>query len=254
MQRAGDPKHALLSSSSRLGLWFGFAAVGAVLANLAYLVRRQQWFGVRFGQLSTWMTLHVATGTAAVLLAMLHATMAPRTTIGGYAFWALVVLLVTGAIGRWFYAWLPRSANGHELELEALRRELAAERSRGGDAFTAAAHAEVLGLLDRRQWRSTWLGRVLALVGLQWDLWCTTWRLRRRGRAEGAAPEAVGAALQRARQAHGAAVAVAHLEDLRALLGTWRWLHRWLALLMVLLVVVHVVVATLHGAFSGGRP
>lgn len=255
VHRAGDPKHALLSSGSRLGLWFGFAAVGAVLANLAYLVRRQQWFGVRFGQLSTWMTLHVATGTAAVLLAMLHATMAPRPTIGGYAFWALVVLLVTGACGRWFYAWLPRSANGRELELEALRRELAAERSQRRDPFTTAAHAEVLGLLERRQWRSTWLGRVLALVGLQWDLWWTTRRLRRRGRAEGASAEVVGAVLLRARQAHGAAVAVAHLEDLRALLGTWRWLHRWLALLMVLLVVVHVVVATLHGAFAdGGRP
>lgn len=251
-QRAADPKHALLRSDRSLGLWFGLAAVGAVLANLAYLARRQQWFGLRFGQLSTWMTTHVATGTGAVLLAMLHAAMAPRQTIGGFAFWALVVLLVTGAVGRWFYAWLPRSANGRELELDKLRSELMAARGRPGDAFARTAHDEVLALLERRQWRSTWFGRVLALVGLQWDLWRTERRLRRRGAEAGASREAIAAALVQAREVHAAAVAMAHLEDLRALLGTWRWLHRWLALLMVLLVLVHVAVAVMHGAFAGG--
>jgi thioredoxin reductase len=251
-QRAADPKHALLRSDRSLGLWFGLAAVGAVLANLAYLARRQQWFGLRFGQLSTWMTTHVATGTGAVLLAMLHAAMAPKQTIGGFAFWALVVLLVTGAVGRWFYAWLPRSANGRELELDKLRGELLAARARPGDPFARTAHDEVLALLERRQWRSTWIGRVLALVGLQWDLWRTERRLRRRGADAGASPEAIAAALVQAREVHAAAVAMAHLEDLRALLGTWRWLHRWLALLMVLLTLVHVAVAVMHGAFAGG--
>lgn len=251
-QRAADPKHALLRSDRSLGLWFGLTAVGAVLANLLYLARRQQWFGLRFGQLSTWMTTHVATGTGAVLLAMLHAAMAPKQTIGGFAFWALVVLLATGAVGRWFYAWLPRSANGRELELDKLRSELLAARSRPGDSFARTAHDEVLALLERRQWRSTWFGRVLALVGLQWDLWCTERRLRRRGAEAGAAPDAIAAALVQAREVHAAAVAMAHLEDLRALLGTWRWLHRWLALLMVLLMLVHVAVAVMHGAFAGG--
>ena len=250
--RAADPKHALLRPDRSLGLWFGIAAVAAIFANLAYLARRQQWFGLRFGQLSTWMAAHIATGTVAVLLAMLHAAMAPRATIGGYAFWALVVLLVTGAIGRWFYAWLPRSANGRELALASLRAELQRDALPGGDAFAATARREVLALLDRRQWRSTWLGRVLALVGLQWDLWRTQRRLRRDGAAAGADAKVIAAALSRTRDVHAAAVAVAHLEDLRALLGTWRWLHRWLALLMVMLLVVHVVVAVLHGAFAGG--
>lgn len=249
--RAADPVHALLRPDRSLGLWFGIAAALAVLANLAYLARRQQWFGVRFGQLATWMNVHIATGVVALLLASLHAAMSPRATAGGYAFWSLGVLLVTGAIGRWFYAWLPRSANGRELELEAIRRDLVADAGRGS-AFAREAQREATALLERRQWRSTWLGRAITLVGLQWDLWWTTRRLRRHGVATGAAPEEVDAALARMRQAHAAAVAVAHLEDLRAVLGTWRWLHRWLALLMVLLLVAHVVIAALHGAFASG--
>ncbi|MCU0862393.1 MAG: NAD(P)-binding domain-containing protein [Planctomycetes bacterium] len=248
--RAAEPKHALLRPDRALGLWFGLFATAAVFANLLYLVRRQQWFGLRHGSLASWMNAHVATGVAAVLLVMLHAAMAPKQTVGGFAFWALVVLLVTGAIGRWFYAWLPRKANGREIELVALRRELAG--GDGGEPFAVAARAEVLALLERRQWHSTWLGRVIALVGLQWDLWRTQRRLRRAGAEAGVDAATVAAAVLQAEQAHAGAVAVAHLEDLRAVLGTWRWLHRWLALLMVLLLVVHVVYAVLHGAFAGG--
>ena len=71
------------------------------------------------------MTSHVATGILAFLCATLHAAMNPRDTVGGHAFLALFVLLVTGAIGRYFYAWVPRAANGRELELEEVKLRLA---------------------------------------------------------------------------------------------------------------------------------
>lgn len=251
--RAADPMHALLRPDRSLGLWFGLLASGAVLVNLAYLLRRQQLWGIRFGKLATWMNVHVATGVLAVLLVMLHAAMSPRATPGGYAFWGLIILLVTGAIGRWFYAWLPRSANGRERKLDELRQELAAmRRHRGQGAFGEAARELTLELIERRQWHGTWFGRAMALVGLQWDLRRALRRIRTLGDEHGAGAADVARELHSARGAHSTAIAVSHLEDLRALLGTWRWLHRWLALLMVLLVIVHVVVAAMHGAFSGG--
>ncbi|MBL8756253.1 MAG: NAD(P)-binding domain-containing protein [Planctomycetes bacterium] len=248
--RAAEPLHATLRPDHSVGLGFGFAALGAVLVNLLYLARRRQWWGLRVGSLGAWMDVHVVAGIAAFVGAALHAALAPRATVGGQAFWALAILLATGAVGRWFYSWLPRAANGRELELDAMRAELQALV--GNDPFAERARAEVLALIARRQWRSTWIGRVVAMVGLQWDLWATLRRLRRVGREQGTPHREVEAALDRTRQAHALAVAAAHLEDLRVVLGTWRWLHRWLALAMVLLVLAHVVVATLHGAFAGG--
>ena len=53
-------------------------------------------------------------------------------------------------------------------------------------------------------------------------------------------------------QAHRSALMAAHYEDLRALLNSWRFVHRWAALLMVLLVVIHVVIALLYGAVMVG--
>ncbi len=251
--RAADPKHALLSPDRSLGLWLGIAGAAAILANLLYLARRRQWRAFAWGDLPTWLNFHVATGVIALLVVLLHAAMSPRQTPGGFAFWGLAALLATGAVGRWFYAWLPRAANGRELELDKLRTELAARRAAVGDgAFAQRAASAIDELVERRQWRSSWPGRVVALLGLQFDLWRTLRRLRAEAAAAGVAAPEFAAVAAEARAAHGAAVAVAHLEDLRGLLGAWRWLHRWLALLVVLLVVIHVVVATLHGAFSGG--
>ena len=125
-------------------------------------------------------------------------------------------------------------------------------QQRAQGAFALAARSQILELIERRQWHGTWLGRTLALFGLQWDLWRTRKRIRALAVTHGADVAELARELHAARVAHGTAIAVAHLEDLRALLGTWRWLHRWLALLMVLLVVVHVVVAAMHGAFVGG--
>jgi hypothetical protein len=50
-----------------------------------------------------------------------------------------------------------------------------------------------------------------------------------------------------ARRSHRLAMQVAHFDEVRGLLSTWRWLHRWLALLLLLLTVVHVVVAVRYG-------
>lgn len=251
--RAAAAKHALLRPDRSIGLWFGIGALAAVAGNLAYLLRRNQWLGVRFGQLSTWMTSHVATGVMAALFALLHAAMAPRQTAGGYAFWAMMVLVGTGAIGRWFYAWLPRSANGRELELAALRERVAAASAAiGHEAFARDCRDRVHSLIERRQWRSTWIGRLVALVGLQWELWFLLRRLRRAGRAAGVGADALEAVLGAARDAHRAALALAHLEDLRALLSTWRWLHRWVALFMVLILAVHVATALLRGVLTTG--
>ena len=53
-----------------------------------------------------------------------------------------------------------------------------------------------------------------------------------------------------ARRAHRTALMASHYEDLRALLSTWRWLHRWVAALMLLLVIIHVVTSFTYGTLD----
>jgi hypothetical protein len=176
--------------------------------------------------------------------------MAPRDSVGGHAFWALAVLLVTGGIGRYFYAYVPRAANGRELELTEVRAELDRMAAEGtDDGYGKRAHKEVTALIEARQWKGSFLSRVLALAGVQYDLHRVLKRLEEEGRASGVSPERIHETRWLARRAHRTALMAAHYEDLRGILGTWRWLHRWVAALLVLLVVVHIVHALVYGVF-----
>jgi hypothetical protein len=197
------------------------------------------------------MSAHVATGILALLCAMMHGAMRPGPSPGGHAFWALAVLLVTGAIGRYFYAYVPRAANGRELELTEVKARLSRVEEEWGEGerrFRDRAREEIHALIERRQWKASFGGRVMALFRGQRDLGEILRRLEGEGRGEGVPEEQVTETLDLARRAHRTALMAAHYEDLRAILGTWRYLHRWIALLMVLLVALHVVHAFLYGA------
>jgi hypothetical protein len=249
--RPASPKHLLLRPGRGVGLAMGVAAAALVAVNLAYLLRRAARRGFRFGSLRSWMSIHVATGILAFLCATLHSAMAPRDTAGGHALWALAALIATGAIGRYFYAWVPRAANGRELHLSEVKTQLsslAAEWDAGEVAFRARVRSEIEALIERRQWRGSLVGRVLALCGLRLDLRKTLRRLEAAGREADLSPDQIDAALELARNGYRTALMAAHYEDLRALLASWRYVHRWVALLLVLLMVVHVVYALTYGA------
>jgi len=245
-QRPLHPDHHFLRPGFGAGLAFGVASVALVGLNLLYLLRRSPRVAFRLGSLQLWMTSHVATGILAFLCAMLHGAMAPGDTVGGHAFWALAVLLLTGAVGRYFYAYVPRAANGRELELAEVKAELAhlsGEWDAGHRRFRERAHREVDALIEKRQWRGSFAGRVAALLGVQTDLRRVLARLAEQGREAGVPEEQVQETLWLARRAHRTALMAAHFEDLRAILASWRWLHRWVAALMVLLLIVHIVSA-----------
>ncbi len=249
--RGAHPKHAYLRPSLVVGLWLGISATAFIIINLLYLVRRSPKNRFRLGSLQLWMTSHVATGILAFLCATLHGAMAPRDTPGGYAYWALVVLLVTGAIGRYFYAYIPRAANGRELELTDVKTQLSRiseEWDQGQRLFNQRVRDEVLALVEKRQWKGSFLSRVLALCGVQRSLKRTLAALEAEGRTQGIHKRQITESLALARRAHHIALMAAHYEDLRSILNSWRYLHRWVSLLMVLLVIVHVWYALAYGA------
>jgi len=253
--------HAWLRPARGVGLAAGIAAVAAVALNLAYLLRRARRGPLRFGSLRVWMTAHVATGIGAFLMAAVHGGFVVRDTAGGHAILAMGVLVTTGAIGRYLYAFVPRAANGRELHLEEVQARLAGldgEWEADHPEFRARARDEVARLTAEGHWsRSLWR-RIAAAVGAERRLRVALDALREEGAREGVPAARVADVLALARRAHRVSLAAARYEDLRGMLAGWRYLHRWVALLFVLLLGVHVVAALryadLGGLLSGGTP
>jgi hypothetical protein len=256
--RLASPLHDLLRPTGAIGLACGVGAVLLIFANLAYLARRARWFRDWIpGSLRGWMTSHVATGICAFLLVLVHSAMDPRNTVGGHAFVALAILVVTGAIGRYFYSFVPRAADGRELvldEVKALLASLSGEWDRQSPAFAERARAEIQELTVEASWRSSFARRLVGLVTSHRRLRASLERLRVESAQAGISPDQIGSLLSLAGRAQRASLMAAHFEDLRALLATWRYLHRWVALAMVLLTAVHVVTAWRFGGLRGRFP
>lgn len=247
--------HELLRPGSGVGLAFGVLGAALLLANLLYLPRRSARVPFQWGSLQRWMSAHVLTGILALLAVLAHSALSPGHTVGGHALAGLALLVTTGAIGRYLYSFVPRAANGRELDLDEVRARLAHQSAawdRGQRAFAERARDAIDELVRSGQWESSFLGRVGRLLRGQRRLRAVLAHLEREARAEGLDEGHVHEVLQLARDAHRDALAAAHLEDLRGLLSTWRYLHRWVALLMVALVVMHVVMAVRYGAVLGG--
>jgi hypothetical protein len=242
--------HNLLRPSGPFGLSCGLAAASLVLANLSYLLRRFMPWQLIPGRMQAWMTSHVITGILALLLAILHSAMAPRHTVGGHALWALVFLIGTGAVGRYFYSFIPRAANGRELALEELQSRIALESAnwdRHGKGFSTRTLEEIRSLVAQGKWSGGFFWRLANLLTAQSKARRCIARLLAEGRSEGLSNDQLANLHALARQAFHISLLSAHYEDLRALLASWRFFHRWVALLLVLLAALHVVTSLRYG-------
>lgn len=234
----------LLRSSGRVGLWLGVGAAGLMVLNVLYLVRRNLKPELPLlGSPRAWMTIHVATGLAAPVVALFHSSFTARTPLGVSALAFLGCASLAGIVGRYLYSVVPRGASGRELKLaqvrEAAQRQLAAlERELGA---APEVESEVRALLDEvlAPARGGWIGaRILRLVRDDLHRRRALRRLRARlgGQEQRRLADMTEAALLLRHQ-------VQRHDELHGLMSTWRGAHRWLAMCAALLLLGHIWVA-----------
>lgn len=249
--RSGSDLHHTLRPQSWLGLLAGVLATAMFVANLAYLLRRAPKLGRWLpGSLKAWMNMHVATGLAAALLALLHSGFALRASPGGHAMLCMLIVVGAGVVGRWFYAFVPHAQNGRQQDLEELGNQVAAiagEWDQHGRGFGAEVRRQVEELVEHARLGRGFFERVFGLVQSQWRLRRQLTQLRTAAGQQGVPAHEVGRLVELARRSHRLAMQLTHYEEVRGVLALWRWIHRWLALLLLLLTVVHVVMALRYG-------
>jgi hypothetical protein len=245
--------HELLRSSGTLGLPLGAVGYFLIILNLGYLVRRSYVKWEWMGTLRDWMSMHVFTGVVGCAMILLHSAFAPRSPVGGLAFYSLFVVLVTGLIGRYIYAHVPRSVQGQELELSDLRRQL--------DERRAALLARGVGLGDAAPSASTapagapgLAGALGAMISGDREAARDYARLRQ---AVLASPELAAAAdeiLPLARRYVLETRWLSYYQELRDVMAGWRFFHRWFAIVMLIFAFGHVLIATRVGGLLSGIP
>ena len=131
--RPFSPKHDLLRPSGTIGIKLGMLGVFLFFLIYLYPLRKKWgWLG-RQGNSRHWLDFHVVLGTTAPIIIAFHSSF-KFGNIAGMAFWSMLAVTLSGFVGRYLYAQIPRNLNAAELTMkemvdmeESMRRELAAQ-------------------------------------------------------------------------------------------------------------------------------
>jgi hypothetical protein len=118
--RPFSPKHALLKPSGAIGLNLGFLGFGMFLIIFLYPLRKRWKWLSQQGLSRHWLDFHVLLGLAAPFVIAFHASF-KFGGFAGMAFWIMLAVSLSGIIGRYLYAQIPRSLNAAEFSLKELQ-------------------------------------------------------------------------------------------------------------------------------------
>ncbi len=240
-ERVDHEDYALLAPGHLVGHGYGIVGSALILTNLLYLARRRlvRW---ALGSMNGWLNLHVATGLVGGLLIVFHSTFQMRNAMTTASMWAMVIVLVTGLIGRFIFALVPKP------DFSRLRQNCEVL-----DAIVPGLGPWFMNELASCPVPSI-EGRVTPLKVMRMlPVWRGEAQRRRRLVFEtvasydttlGSEFSLVGACVA---ETASIAFSIPRAVAMDSVMRSWRGLHRFFALLMVLLVAVHVGVAWYYG-------
>jgi len=120
-KKVRHPLNPILRQSGSTGHLFAIIGTFFMVLLLLYSVRKRCRFASSWGNLNVWLSAHIFLGIAGPLLVLFHSVF-KFSGIVSIAFWAMVLVVVSGVVGKYIFALIPRSLSGLELnriELEA---------------------------------------------------------------------------------------------------------------------------------------
>jgi len=260
--RPFSPKHVLLRPSGSIGLKLGFLGFLIFLGIFLYPLRKAwPWLGQQ-GSSRHWLDIHVMLGITAPFIIAFHSSFKFRG-FAGIAFWIMVAVSLSGVIGRYLYAQIPRSLNAAELSMrelqevqERLARQLSdqdvlpqedlrsllrlpsQEKVEGMFAPFALAYMMMLDLI--RGFRIAKLRRHALSMGEQFSKLAGLLKTRNRDLEK---------AIGMAREEAATAKRVLFLRRSHQVFHLWHVVHKPFSYTFALLAVIHIGVVMMMGYF-----
>ena len=120
--RPFSSKHAVLKPSGTIGLKLGELAFLLFCTIFLYPLRKHWRWLSRQGTSKNWLDFHVLAGIAAPLLVAFHSSFKFQG-FAGVAFWVMTAVALSGVLGRYVYAQIPRNLSSAELSMSELEQQ-----------------------------------------------------------------------------------------------------------------------------------
>ena len=245
LERAHHDGYWQWKAGGSVGHKLGITGASMMVLMLLYSVRKRVGALRRLGPLRRWLDVHIYLGVFGPLLIVLHSSLKVQGLVA-LSFWSMVVVALSGVLGRYLYLQIPRTRAGEEValaELEAQDRELSGQLRNRFDLGEAQ-----LARLDALVAVPTRVGLVGGFVRLVTD----DLRLRSGLRAFAASCRSVPRPVVRefervVRQKAHVHRRILLWDRVHELFHYWHVLHKPFALVMYVFMIVHVAVALATG-------
>src|SRR5882672_2053610 len=131
------------TSKDDLGYWLGVSGGVMMLALFAYPMRKHLRFMQRLGPLKYWFVVHMVFGIAGPLLILVHSTFKVGSMNAAIALTCMIVVALSGIVGRFLYRQIHRGFLGGKSTLRELQLEAGFEQDAVKSRFHFAPSVEL---------------------------------------------------------------------------------------------------------------
>jgi hypothetical protein len=247
-QRGEHALYALLKPGGQIGHGLGFLGTFLLGALFLYTLRKKWKRLSKFGNVRIWLLFHIFCGIAGPVFITLHTSF----KVGGlvaWSYWSMMAVMLSGFIGRFLYAQIPRTLTGTELSREDLAQKTMQLSREMAQSYSFSEEAVVA--IDRftgMKRDKVGLGAIWAIFADDLSLWYRLHALQRLLLAESKINRTdISRLLSMIKERSIVERKIAYLSTAQQLFHYWHVIHRPFAYAMIIIAVIHILVAALLG-------
>jgi len=249
-ERFFSPDHTMLKPSGDWGHGFGIIGTLMMIVGVGvYMIRKRYRRFFNVGYLKHWLEFHIFLCSVGPVLVLYH-TAFKFGGIVSVSFWSMVLVVLSGVVGRFIYLQIPRSIQGQELsinELNSMKEELSLKiRSVLSEDSATLVGFERISSSDR--YKSF---KLLTSIGFFIRDYFSTKQLmrlfRKRMKLMGLNKSESKELIEAAKSEIVIARRIALLRTFQKLFHMWHLFHLPFAISMFVIMVIHVIVTIVFG-------
>ena len=238
------------------GYWIGVAGGTMMLILFGYPLRKHFRFAQKWGRMKWWFWLHMTLGVGGPWLILVHSTFRVGSLNAAVALYSMVIVALSGVIGRFIYRHVNKGLRGEEIGLQDLQRFAGMHKDDARSRLSFAPEVEQrLKAFEQAQLgaRAGWPTYVRHAFWLPVQSWraardCShalREPLRQLARQNGWSQEEVAThhrrALKLVRSYLNAVVGVAQYTAYERIFALWHVAHIPFVYLLIVSAIVHIV-------------
>lgn len=249
-ERFFNPSHSALKPSGAWGHGFGIIGTLMMIVGVSvYMIRKRYRRFFNFGYLKHWLEFHIFLCSVGPILVLYH-TAFKFGGIVSVSFWSMVLVVLSGVVGRFIYLQIPRSIQGQELSLKEMNeeKEKLAARVRSVLSEDSSTYSEFERISSSDHYKSFKLSTAIGFFFWEYFnvrkvLRSMKNRIKQLGLSKSEQVELMHAAKSEIVFARR----IALLRTSQKLFHMWHIFHLPFAIAMFTIMVIHVVVTIIFG-------